>query len=233
MATARDLITQAAKAAGVIDAIESLGSEESSHALNELNNILETWNLDSLFPYTQLEVSNASPLITEGEILIGPTTGSVDIETPRPNRVIGVAVLKDGRYCPLKEITEADAATGHYRNMQGSATYYAVFPTYPDMTIKLFPVETGLTYLVSSQVVVQAKTLNDQLNLPMGYAPALQYELASVLAALYGNAEVVPQLEKMAKERLARVKRLNNKPRHLTSDIRPSVDWNIVTGGFI
>ena len=49
--TARDLITQAAKAAGVIDAIESLEAEESSHALIELNNILETWNLDSLFPY--------------------------------------------------------------------------------------------------------------------------------------------------------------------------------------
>ena len=96
--TARDLITQAAKSAGVIDAIESLEAEETSHALDELNNILETWNLDELFPYTQLDYSTSSPLITEGEILIGPTTGSVDIEAPRPNRIIGVAVLDSGRY---------------------------------------------------------------------------------------------------------------------------------------
>ena len=101
------------------------------------------------------------------------------------------------------------------------------------MRIGILPAETGLTYRVDSQSVVQAKTLNDTIDLPMGYYPALQYELASVLAAVYGNAEMVPQLEKMARERVARVKRLNNKPRQLVGDYGQTArSWDIRTGGF-
>jgi len=59
-------------------------------------------------------------------------------------------------------------------------------------------------------------------------------ELAAVLASIYGNLEMVPQLEKMAKERIARVKRLNNRPRLLGHDGTPigNQDWDIRSRGY-
>lgn len=55
--TARDLCQDAARTAGIIDAIEALESQEAAHALLELNNLLSQWDLDGLFPYTKV-ISN-------------------------------------------------------------------------------------------------------------------------------------------------------------------------------
>lgn len=238
--TARDLIQAAAKTAGVIDSIESLESEEASHALDELNNIIEGWDIDALFPYVNEEYNATPPTLEPGKIKIGPATeGSVDIDAPRPNRVIAVAINKSGRYYPLTEVSPNDMANSNFRNVGASTggvpVYYTVHTTYPIMEIEIFPAVDAFPYIITTQNVVQAKTLNDFIDLPSGYYPALQYELASVLAAIYGNLEVVPQLEKMAKERIARVKRLNNKPRKLTHDGTPigSGYWDIYTDNYI
>ena len=230
--TARDLIIQAAKTAGVIEAIETLESEEASHALDELNNILETWNLDALFPYVNREFNVPVPTITAGQIIMGPTTGSVDVETPRPNRVVSVAILLDNRYVPLESISSDTMATSNIRNIDTALPlYYSVETGYPDITITVHPGSNSYAYFITTQDVVTAKTLNDEIDLPMGYYPALQYELASVLAAVYGNMEMVPQLEKMATQRLARIKRLNNQPRLLSHEGTPigAGYWDIYT----
>lgn len=224
MPTARDLVQRAAISAGVVESVDNLSNEDAVSALNELNNIVEIWNLDSLFPNTNLEYTFTPPALTSGEIKIGPTTGSVDIEAPRPNRVVAVATLRDGRYYALNYISPDDVATSNVRNALNQGVYsdyYSVYMDYPDITIKLYPYSDSDSYLITTQGVVPTFTLNDNINLPSGYFPALQYELASVLALNFGNVEMLPLLEKRALECISRVKRLNNKTRLLSQNGTP------------
>jgi hypothetical protein len=119
-------------------------------------------------------------------------------------------------------------------NFGGSfPAYYTYHTTFPIGEIEIFPAIDAYSFFITVQDVIQEYTLNDTINLPNGYYPALQYELASVLASIYGNMEMVPQLEKMAKERIARVKRLNNRPRLLSHDgaIVGNQGWDIRTRG--
>jgi len=237
--TARDLITAAAKTAGVIDSIESLESGEVSHALDELNNIVEQWNIDEYFPYVNNEYTWNPPYTVNGKILIGPATeGTVDIDAPRPNRIKGVAVLTDNRYVPLEYISPNTLADSNIRNANSFGgtfpAYYTYHTTFPIGEIEIFPAIDSNPFFITVQNVLENYTLNDTIDLPNGYYPALQYELASVLAAIYGNMEMVPQLEKMAKERIARVKRLNNRPRLLSHDGTPlgNQGWDIRSRGY-
>jgi len=240
MKTARDLIQQAAKKAGVIEAIEALESLEASDALQELNDIIDGWNIDALFPYVNEEYTVSTPTLEPGKIKIGPATeGSVDVDAARPNRVISVAINKDGRYFPLDYVAPNDVATSNFRNASamtgGIPIYYTVHTTYPIAEIEIFPATDAFPFFITSQNVVSAKTLNDTISLPAGYYPALVAELAVILAADYGNMEMIPQLEKTAKERLARVKRLNNRSRRMSHDGTPrgSGYWDITTDVYI
>jgi len=240
MKTARDLIQQAAKKAGVIDAIETLESLEASDSLQELNDIIEGWNIDSLFPYVNDEYNVAIPTIDAGKIKIGPAAeGAVDVDAPRPNRVISVAIDKSGKYYPLEYVSPDDAATSNFRNVSGATggipLYYTVHTTYPISQIEVFPNANSFPYIITSQNVVSAKTLNDTISLPSGYYPALVAELAVVLAGDYGNLEMVPLLEARAVKTITRLKRLNNKSRRLSHDGTPrgAGYWDITTDSYI
>ena len=325
--TARDLITAAAQTAGVIDAIEALESEEAVHALAELNNIVETWNLDAYYPYTNVhydvqnyledgfisigknKVFNAGPqtfnntgsfnplrydIISNGDTLSftdvnftsdnelyyipgtstvsngrfldsksgntfdvigglvdnlsGPissnteltylSTAPLQINTPegiftrvdifaeRPNRIISVSVDISSILRPLVFVSPNQFDNSFKSKIEQPYPYYFTYNAeYPISTIELYPISTGYRTQVSYQIVQNDFTLNDDINLPDGYYPALQYELAKVLAVHYGNFDVVPMLEKMSTERLARVKRLNNKTPILTKRGTPRANY--------
>lgn len=232
MRTARDLITDAAKTAGVIDAIESLDSLEASHALSELNSIIETFNLDPLFvpKNTQQTVTST---ITTGIITLGETA-PVDVNTVRPNRIIAVAIEENGEYVPLDYISENDfVLKAKSTTNTGSPKFYTTHSDFPNFSIELYPKVTPSNTVITYQYVQTAYGLNDEITLPDGYYPALQYELAATLALIYGNVEMVPMLEKKAMEKMTRIKRLNNKTR--TMKIRGSVgmggSYNIYTDG--
>lgn len=331
--TARDLITAAAQSAGIIDSIESLQSEEAVHALAELNNIVETWNLDAYYPYTNVnydvlsyledgfisigknKVLNAGPqtfnntgsfnplryditangdtlsftdvnftsgaelyyipgtsTITTGTFLdavsgntfdviggvVANLTGNilanselsystasqlaintpegiftrVDIFAERPNRIIAVLAEINTLLRPLVFVSHNQFDNSFKSTVEQNRPYYFTYNSdYPISKIELYPISTGYKSQVSYQIVQSEFTLNDDINLPDGYYPALQYELAHVLAVHYGNFDVVAVLEKMAIERLARVKRLNNKTPILSKRGTPrsSYRYNVST----
>ncbi len=218
--TARDLITQAAKNAGIIDSIESLESGEASHALEELNLIIEGWNLDELVPFSNDQYEQ-STFTTPGEIEIGPT--GADIVATRPNRITAVAANVGGQYAPLTFIDQNSLWNSTILNNDnaGVPLYYTLLPGATNSTIKLYPTSTAYTITLSTQTVISSYTLNDEITLPAGYYPALQAEMSVYLAQFYSNLEVLPGLEKMAIKALARVKRLNLTPRLLKTSGAP------------
>tara|TARA_R110001592_G_scaffold2261_1_gene13766 strand:+ start:2814 stop:3830 length:1017 start_codon:yes stop_codon:yes gene_type:complete len=79
MLTARNLITNAARTAGIIGVAEDLNANESVQALNELNNLIEGLELDANYPSNnvtnQIAVTNSSFTIGRTEVFTnGQTT---------------------------------------------------------------------------------------------------------------------------------------------------------------
>ena len=310
--TVRDLISSALTSAGAIAVGETASDAEATDAVNELNNIIESFNLDEYYPYsntnhnlpnptsnisigneiyqesglntlemgstitlsndiTQLSdiptfidsvlyelgikylvsnsigntgtisnpttgaeyvLSNGAPFSWNGipfnagdEVVfinsdynldnISPIYVYADIISESPDRLIAVNILRNNAFQPLQYISPNSFYNAHKNNSLTEPAYYTYERNYPNTDITIYPNNTQYPVQVTAQIVKSTYDINDDLELPGGYYPALQYELATILALNYGNIELIPGLEVIAKKRLAAVKRLNNKGRRL------------------
>lgn len=208
--TARDLIKDAGVTAGVISPIESFTGAEVVDALTQLNNILEQFNLDKHFPpYKFVE-----RVTTTGDsFTIGPDP-SADLEMARPNIITSVAYVLGSVERPLRNLPQDDY--DNYSKFQASAgypDYYVVRTSYPLMEIELYPKLAGnLDVVVTGETTLGDWTLDTIIELPNGYAPALEYKLAEILALRNGNISY-ELIKAQAQDFLDRVKRINNKGR--------------------
>lgn len=238
--TVRNLLAAASRTAGLVGAGEALSDDDAAIALQELNNLIESWNIDSLFPTTLNEFTFTPPGLVDGEITIGPEVGAVDIETTRPNRIIAVANLRDGRYYPLQYISPDDIARSSVRNnvnQANSSSYYTVYADDEVLRIKCYPFLAATDYTITAQSSVPIySSFNDEITLPQGYYPALQYALAALLCMDSGNTEMMPIIAEQAKASLARVKRLNSKGRRLSHRGSPGLgepEFDIQSGSYL
>jgi hypothetical protein len=224
--TARDLITDAALTAGIVGATESLEAQETSHALNELNNILESWDLDELFPYTKT-ISTLTLAAGESSFTMGQGVGA-DIDTRRPNRIKSVAVLIGTTFFPLRFVqVDSYDNSAKITSSGGIPQFYTVRTDFPDITIELYPNTSGPYDIeVTSEVSLAPVTLNDNIALPVGYYPALQYKLAEDLCLHYGIPEKYAVVAKKATEFMSRVQRINNIAPELSMRGAPTRSFN-------
>lgn len=211
--TARDLITQALRSCGVIGIEDTPSPEMTGYALDVLNNKVEEWNINSLWPYTTL--------YTDGTLIPNQDTYEVNlgetINAERPNYVDAFAIYIDEIYRPLVKISP-DTYDKSYRS--DTAAQYPQFFTYrndyPNGTIQLYPKPSdALSYRMVSKVITPSYTLNSDIDLPMGYYPAIQSGVAYQVALEQG----LPQVDRLKMDydmKLATVKRLNEKPRELS-----------------
>jgi len=147
------------------------------------------------------------------------TFTNVDILAERPNIIESVAYLTDNRYVPLN-IIDIDTYDNSVRLTQQTSTYpsYASYRTdYPIGTIELYPMSNTSTFNITVQDQLGPYEINDELNLPNGYIPALEYELAVRAAIINGYLDKVQLLKKLATDAKKKVKRLHAKPRLLNS----------------
>ena len=331
--TVRNLITNAARQAGIIGVVENLNSNEASQALNELNNIMEHLQLENYYPHNNVEhsVSNVTDSFTMGRTLLkengfitdsysgtitglaanivssadpgsvtfttptitvgsdvyycdntltlytgtvsnsdssrtdsagsgtsfsGPTitagetltitnsnftvTGNFykigDIYADRPNRIVSLLQVIDSVERPLQFIPESSFDQAYKTNSSVShPTYYTVRGTFPFLTIQIYPNATNGTFKVFSQIITSSYGLNDEINLPQGYQPLIQYKLARQLAEDYGYAGKAQQLLAREKDMIASVKKLNNQGRLMTNSGSPIRNgrYNINTDSWI
>jgi|10_taG_2_1085330.scaffolds.fasta_scaffold54548_2 hypothetical protein len=331
--TVRDLISSALTSAGAIAVGESASDAEAQDAVNELNNIIESFNLDEYYPYSNAHYDIPQPtseisigneiyqetglntieiystitlsnditqlsdiptfidsVLTENGIkysvsnsiantgtILNPITGAeyvisngipfswnsidfnagdivqfinsdyildnlspiyyyADIIAESPDRLIAVNILRNNALQPLRYIEPNSFYNAHRNQSLTEPAYYTYERNYPNTDITIYPTNSQYPIQITSQIVKSTYDINDDLELPGGYYPALQYELATILALNYGNLELVPGLEVIAKKRLAAVKRLNNKGRMLKPTGAPgrgrSYDIYTNTGGY-
>ena len=214
--TARDLITDALRTTGAIGAVEIPEAEEIAHGLNELNNLVAQLDLDSLYPYVE---DRTLGVITGGKKLYSVGTGA-DIDIARPNDILTFSIDYSGVYTPLnKETPKAFDDESRIISYASTPSTFVYRTDFPNGTLEIYPTPSkDYSFVMTSKFKNLDFGLNDQILLPSGYYPLLQYNLAKLLLIHYPNPEKYAMVAGEAMEMLARVKRLNNKSGKLKND---------------
>lgn len=214
---------------------ETPGTNESSEALDVLNQMIDQWNNEKLMIYT---LTNNLFTVTAGttEYTIGPEGSGADWESAYPVRPMQVQ-----RYAAFIRANQSglntDYAMDYYPNdrfqnifQKDITTNYPYAWTcdwdYPIATIRIYPKPTidlqfGLTEWAQ---LTKAASLTDSLVFPPGYESAIAYNLALELAPEYGVEPSAVVVDK-ARETKFVLKRANQQPVLMT------VDRNLLTHG--
>ena len=181
MTTATQIIDRAYTLLGYKDPADALSGQDTSYALEALNDLIDAWNTQTLFIYTTtLVVASASGL----PITIGP--GST-INTARPVR------LPDGSFARISGIDYPITwiNTEQYQSIPLKSTTSTI-PIYgfydggaPTGNLYFWPYQSTATeyhILVETQLTEFPDLVTD-ITLTQGYRRALSYSLAEELAA--------------------------------------------------
>tara|TARA_R110002096_G_scaffold158271_1_gene323575 strand:- start:1111 stop:1815 length:705 start_codon:yes stop_codon:yes gene_type:complete len=214
--TVRQLLIDSLRTIGAIGAVEIPTGEEIGHALNELNNLTAMLDLKKLYPY--VEVTTTGTLVPSQEFY---TVGSgADIDTARPNSITTFAINYGGIYRPLKQESTISFDNEARVITFGSIPSVFVYRTkFPLSEIQIWPVPTeAFEYSMTSNIKQLEFGLNDEILLPSGYYPLLQYNLAELLLIHYPNPAKLQMISSTANRILGDMMRQNSKSGKLKND---------------
>jgi hypothetical protein len=224
--TARELIVNAYRVAGLIGQGQVPSGAETDDGLRELNYLLETWSNESLFKNGSTKYTGTL-VVGQGSYTIG--TGG-NFNTPRPESIISLGVLiPTGYFKPLEWIETVDWDNA-CRNTQltGEPAFYTYSLQYPLGEVRIYPAPSDADSVeIQYKPSVGGYDFNDQMAMPPGYEGAIQYGLAAVLAGMAGLDN--SRLEMVANERKTRIERMNYTTRSLDLDCATGGRVNIKT----
>lgn len=233
MSTVRDLIKGSLRLIGAIATGETPSANEQADALLVLNEMLDAWSANGLMVYKLTRES--FPLIAgQATYTIGPT-GNFD--TTRPLIIQDATIQVSGLEIPLKLYDFQEYAQIVLKTT-GSTVPLTLFrdKSFPLDNLTLWPVPSAASNLIlySLKALTAFASANDTVSLPEGYAQALRYNLAGLLAPEYGK-QLDPVIAAIAAESKATIQRKNLQPSHLKSDAFALTDrrrktLNIYTG---
>jgi len=216
---ANDLIAAALRTARITDPLEVPTSEEAAVGLAELNSLLETWDAETLLPYAERFVE---ALLPAGQTVytIGPDVGA-DIVSDRPISITGLQRLGSSAWIALSELSVSDYANNVVDTLEGVPNRFVYNPTTPAGSIIMLPTPmAALTVRVTYQVKMTGLALDTDLAFPPGYAPAIQWDLARILAPMFHIPDTA-DIEREAIRRKAIIKRVNDQPARLGTGLAP------------
>lgn len=206
--TAIDLITAAAQRVGVIAVGETLSADDANLGLSILNDILEAWSTMSLAVWAgDLETFATVP--GQARYTIGP---GGNFNTVRPPFINQMFIQIEGVDFPLGEWTLAQYdAVGLKLIQQQIVERFVYLNTETEGTVILWPVPQIAAPITidAPRILNQVPSLASTLTMPPGYVGALKYAVAVELGPNFGS---VINVEKLARAKLAQVKRSNRQP---------------------
>lgn len=220
MSTARDLIYGSLRLIGAVATGEVPSASEQVDALSVLNDMLDSWTLESLMIVSKIKETF---VLIPGQQTYTMGVGG-NFNTSRPLEIQRAAII-DTTNPPINEIPVAIINLDQWANIAIKSTnsYYPtmLYPegTSPLETLNLWPIPSIAVSLAiySWKPLTSIATPNTVITVPPGYAKALRYNLAIELAPEYGKqpdqAIVAGALE--SKEN---IKRKNIKPLYLETD---------------
>jgi hypothetical protein len=143
-----------------------------------------------------------------------------DVDIARPNDILTFSIDYSGIYTPLnKETPRAFDDESRIITYASTPSTFVYRTDFPNGTLEIYPTPNkDYNFVMTSKFKNLDFGLNDEILLPSGYYPLLQYNLAKLLLIHYPNPEKYAMVAGEAMEMLARVKRLNNKSGKLKND---------------
>lgn len=235
--TIQDLVTDAFRELGVLNAVDPPTGEESTLGLFRLNKILDNFNADRDAIYAQVFTSlTLSPGVNPHTI--GPSGATVTV-SQRPVSIEGAQLIVGSVYSQIK-VRDRDWYRHRTNPTLSSAIVTDLFyePSFPNGSIYFQPVpSSAYSVLLDVRVMLAAVTLADVFTFPPGYQDFLTMLLAIDLSGPMLVA-VSPETRHKMQVAEARVGRNNIRiPRISTRDAgmprgRPS-GGNVSTTGTV
>jgi hypothetical protein len=225
--TVLEFLNKTAMLCGVLASGESLPANESSDALESLNDLLGSWSSQGLL---------IPAAVRESFSLVSGTASydmgaSEEFNTTRPTNVLGVSVVVNSQESKLDLISLQEYQNIADKTLTGIPSKVYVEYNSPDLTLKYYPVpdSTYSTVIYSTKPLTAYSSLTTEIELPPGYSRALRYNLAVEMAVEYGK-EVSRIVLQTANDTKADLMRANATPGLLTSDLTNTKNYNIFEG---
>jgi hypothetical protein len=209
MATGKELIKGALKLISVIDAGSEPSDSEYDDGLVTLNDMLNQWTIEGLLNVSTDDITH--PLVSG---TTSYTIGSgATIDTVRPTEINNAFVRDTEIDYYLEVISKKDYDKITDKTIPGTPRFLFYDPDFATGTVYIFPVPTaGYTlHMTVPQRVPVLATIDDELSLPLEYAPAIKYNLAIMVAPQY-QAQTAPETAAAAAQYKKNIKNLNARP---------------------
>lgn len=180
MANALQLIERAYSLIGFKDPGEALSGADTSYALGVLNDMIDSWNTQSMFIVSTAEVVAT---VSGNPITVGP---SMMVNIPRPATVENGSFIRSGGVdFPIEWITREEYNNIAYKAVGSNIPAYGYYDAaLPTAKIYLYPYPSASAELhlqVNTDLSEFANLVTDYPLAP-GYRRAISYSLAEELA---------------------------------------------------
>jgi hypothetical protein len=215
MATTADMITRAMRLANIVGEGQTATPEQMSDALDTLNEMIDSWNLDSLMLY-QTTNDQVTTVANQATYTVG-AGGQWNVD--RPVQINSSYITFQGVSYPLDEVNQDEYNKITIKAMaQPLPRFFLYLNTFPLGTLTLWPAPTqALPVTLSVDRIIASLALGETLSLATGYAKAIRANLAVELCPEYGR-EPPPSLVEAARESKADIKRANHVPAFASFD---------------
>lgn len=214
-----DVLVEALSKVGAIDPTETPTADELSSALTSFNEVLDSWATQNLLLYTNI-VTSTTANSGVSTYTIGPTG---DIVAQRPGQISAAYVTLGGVDFPLEIISQEEYSDFVLKTQPGIPARLIYNPNYPNGTIILWPVpdQTYTLNLLYGQIFTQATSASDTFDMAPGFKKALRlalmWELVDDFPGL--SPAQLAKLENDKNKAIGDIKRINNKPQVMRSEV--------------
>lgn len=201
-----DLIKKSMRLIGALATGETPSADEAQDGLRALNDVLESWSLESLAVYGRLPEVFAT-IAGQSTYTVG--TGG-NWNTDRPVSIDNMYTTVNGfDYVATEWSLEQYNSVGLKTQRQPYAQRWVFINDAPLAQIILWPTPSAAVPITIDmpRLLTQVATISTILTLPPGYVRALQYAVAEELAPEYGSAIDVSARARAAKSLIKRANR--------------------------
>lgn len=216
--TAGDLIQTALEKLSVYGVGQPMNAADSQRGLTQLNRMMDRWSNLTLACFANLE-QNFTLVAGKGSYTIG-TSGGADVPQTRPLKILdgyGSAYLMDSSNFRYEvEVVDQDRwnqiGTLQINSQIPSIIFYD--PQFPLGILNVYPqpLLAYKLYFDSRLQLAQFPNLTSTVTLPPGYEAAIENNLCVELKPFFKTARLDPDIQKLADDTFAEIKRTNMRP---------------------
>lgn len=212
MSTGTTLITRALRMLGVLSSGAAASTNQLADGLTALNALLESWRNDNLLVYSR--VDNSLTMIAAQQSYTVGTSG--DLNITRPVSFDDAFMTQSSTDTPVRLIQQDEWDAIKTKTVTSPIVTLAFYnPTMASSqgTLKVYPIPSAanVLHLISWIVLASLAAVGDTILLPPGYDRLIASNMAIELAPEYG-VSVSAEVQKIARDSMAAVKRVNTRP---------------------